>query len=94
MYTKYISFRQINPRTYKERRDGEGGGWLPLLSEVFLISYTSNFLMALSRFASIRGWPEKIYSDPGSQLVSVERELKEVWKKIERKSLQRISAQN
>ena len=53
---------------------------------------TSNFQMALSRFASIRGWPEKIYSDPGSQLVGVERELKEVWKKIDRKSLQRISA--
>ena len=41
---------------------------------------TSNFLMALSRFASLRGWPGKIYSDPGSQLVSAERELKEAWK--------------
>ena len=29
---------------------------------------TNNFLMALSRFASIRGWPEKNYSDPGSNL--------------------------
>ena len=55
---------------------------------------TSNFLMALSRFASIRGWPEKIYSDPGSRVVGVERELKEVWKKIDRKSLQRTSPQN
>ena len=50
--------------------------------------------MVLSRFASIRGWPEKIYSDPGSRLVGVERELKEVWKKVDRKSLQGISAQN
>ena len=41
---------------------------------------TSNFLVALSRFASIRGWPEKIYSDPGSQIVGAERELKEAWK--------------
>ena len=29
---------------------------------------TSSFLMALSRFVSVQGWPEKIYSDPGSQL--------------------------
>ena len=51
--------------------------------------------MALSRFASIRGWSGKIYSDPGSQLVGAGRALKEVWKKIDRKrSLQRISAQN
>ena len=41
---------------------------------------TSNFLMALSSFASIRRWSEKIYSDPGSQLVGAERELKEAWK--------------
>ena len=47
---------------------------------------TSNFLMALSRFASIRGWTEKIYSDPGFQLVGADRELKEAWKKIDRKS--------
>lgn len=55
---------------------------------------TSNFLMALSSFASISGWPEKIYSDPGSQLVGAERELKKAWKKIDRKSLQRSSAQD
>ena len=55
---------------------------------------TSNFLMALSRFASIRGWPEKIYSDPGSQLVGAERELKETWQKIECESLRRNAAQN
>ena len=45
---------------------------------------TSNFLMALSRFASIRGWPEKIFSDPGSQLVGAQRELKEALQKIDR----------
>ena len=38
---------------------------------------TSSFLMALSRFTSLRGWPERIYSDQGSQLVGEERELKE-----------------
>ena len=55
---------------------------------------TSNFLMALSRFASLRGWPEKIYSDPGSQLVGAERELKEAWQRIDRELIQRDSAQN
>jgi hypothetical protein len=39
--------------------------------------------MALSRFASIRGWPEKIYSDPGSQLVGAGKELKESWKNLD-----------
>ena len=38
---------------------------------------TSSFLMALSRFASIRGWPQKLFSDPGSQLVSADKDLKE-----------------
>ena len=55
---------------------------------------TSNFLMALSRFASLRGWPEKIYSDPGSQLVGAERELKEAWQRIDRELKRRDSAQN
>ena len=55
---------------------------------------TSNFLMALSRFASLHGWPEMIYSDPGSQLVGAERELKEAWQRIDRESLQRDSVQN
>ena len=57
---------------------------------------TSNFLMALSRFVStcIGVWPEEIDSDRGSQLVGAERELKEAWKKIDWKSLQRSSAQN
>ena len=30
---------------------------------------TISFLMALSRFASVRGWEEIIYSDHGSELV-------------------------
>ena len=33
-------------------------------------------MMALNRFASIRGWPQKIFSDPGSQLVSANKDLK------------------
>jgi hypothetical protein len=43
--------------------------------------------MALSRFASIRGWSEFIYSDPGSQLIGAVRELKEAWQKIVRDEL-------
>ena len=54
----------------------------------------SNFLMPLSRFASLRGWPKMIYSDPGSQLVGAERELKEAWQRINRESLQKDSVQN
>ena len=30
---------------------------------------TDSFLLALRRFTSVRGWPQKLYSDPGSQLV-------------------------
>ena len=37
---------------------------------------TESFLLALRRFVSVRGWPQKLYSDPGSQLVSAEKELK------------------
>ena len=55
---------------------------------------TSSFLMALSRFTSLRGWPEKIYSDPGSQLVGAERELKQAWQKIDHKALNRNAVQN
>ena len=44
---------------------------------------TSSFLMVLARFASIRGWPQYIYSDPGSKLIGAERELKEQWEKID-----------
>ena len=43
---------------------------------------TNSFLIALSRFVSIQGWPQYIYSDPGSQLVKAERELKEAWEKM------------
>ena len=37
--------------------------------EVVLGYDTESFLMALSRFVSVRGLPEIIYSDPGSQLI-------------------------
>ena len=50
--------------------------------------------MALRRFASLRGLPEKIFSDPGSQLVGAERELKEDWQRINCDVLQRNSVLN
>jgi hypothetical protein len=53
---------------------------------------TSSFLLALSRFVSLRGWPDTIYSDQGSQLIGAERELKEAWKKIDTTTVQRNSA--
>ena len=55
---------------------------------------TEAFLLALSRFVSVRGWPEIIYSDPGSQLVGAERELKEAWKSVVRQSLHKKGADN
>ena len=50
--------------------------------------------MALSIFVHIRGWPAEIYSDPGSQLVGAERELKEAWKQIEDKRVIKDGAQS
>ena len=38
---------------------------------------TNNFMMALRRFAGIRGWPQKIFSDPGSQLTCADKEIKD-----------------
>ena len=37
---------------------------------------TDAFLQALRRFASIRGWPQSIHSDKGSQLVGAANEFK------------------
>ena len=55
---------------------------------------TPLFLMTLSRFASVRGWPSCIYSDPGSQLVGADRELKEAWNKIDCELLHKDCAHN
>ena len=41
---------------------------------------TSAFLLAFGKFASCRGYPRIIYSDPGSNLVGASRELAEQWK--------------
>jgi hypothetical protein len=48
---------------------------------------TESFLLALSRFAAVRGWPSIIYSDPGSQLVGASNELQQIWKSVDRGAL-------
>ncbi|XP_067951010.1 uncharacterized protein [Watersipora subatra] len=48
---------------------------------------TSSFLMALRRFTNIRGWPKVLYSDPGSQLTHADKELKSIWRNIDRDAL-------
>ena len=55
---------------------------------------TDSFLLAFSRFVSVRGWPETVYSDPGSQLVSVDKELKDAWVNVDRSHLSRKGAEN
>ena len=49
---------------------------------------TEKFLLVLRRFASIRGYPSKIYSDNASQLVAASAELKKMVKYLDQKSLQ------
>lgn len=41
---------------------------------------TENFLMTLRRFVSIRGFPKRMHSDGGSQLVSANKELRTMTK--------------
>ena len=43
---------------------------------------TDGFLQAFRRFCSLRGWPAKIYSDKGTQLVGASNELKEIVNKL------------
>ena len=48
---------------------------------------TDGFLQVFRRFCSFRGWPAKIFSDKGTQLVSASNELKSIvsqldWKEI------------
>lgn len=55
---------------------------------------TDSFLLAFSRFVSVRGWPEKVYSDTGSQLVSVDKELRDAWSKLDHTRLSKDGAEN
>ena len=51
-------------------------------------------MLALTRFVSIQGWPEVIYSHPGSHLVGAEKELKEAWKSVVHHSSHKRGADN
>lgn len=55
---------------------------------------TDSFIMALTRFSNIRGWPQTIYSDPGSQLVGAETEIRTMWQQMDKASLYKVSTGN
>ena len=55
---------------------------------------TDGFLQALRRFATIRGWPIKIFSDPGSQLKGASNELKEAVRNLDKMTLQRYEVKH
>ena len=48
---------------------------------------TEGFLQTMKRFVSIRGYPANMYSDPGSQLVAADKELKQVCKNLDENML-------
>ena len=82
----------VNPRTTKKT-------WAMVVEDVCsgavhldIVKYsTEAILEAMSRFGSIRGWPGKIYSDPGSQLVSASEILVSWWQQFE-SVLRRLAA--
>ena len=55
---------------------------------------TASIILALVRFTSIRGWPEKIYSDPGSQLTAADKELSRAWDSLDVKEIHQTTAQH
>lgn len=54
---------------------------------------TASFLLALNKFASCRGYPREIYSDPGSNLVGASNELKEHWQNMWKEDADHISSE-
>ena len=46
-----------------------------------------SFLMALSRFVSLRGWPEKIFSDSGTQLGDTDKEISKCWRALDQNAV-------
>jgi hypothetical protein len=58
-----------------------------------IVGYTTDaFLMGLSRFGHLRGWPSQLRSDPGSQLSSADKELQIAWDKMDKAPIQRECA--
>ena len=50
---------------------------------------TDAFLQVLRRFSSLRGWPKRIFSDNGTQLVAASKELCSVVKGLDWEFLQK-----
>jgi len=46
-----------------------------------------------SLFTSLRGWPQVIFSDPGSQLIGAERKLSAMWESMNKETTYRLCAQ-
>ena len=44
---------------------------------------TGSFLISFRRYAAIRGWPSKVYSDPGTQLVGASAEVRRAWEMLQ-----------
>ena len=51
---------------------------------------TDGFLQLLRRYASLRGWPKKIFSDNGTQLVSASKELQSIIKNLDWDEVQKF----
>ena len=51
---------------------------------------TEAFLLVLRRFASLRGYPAKLYLDNGPQLVSANEELRNMTKGWDMKKTRRV----
>ena len=55
---------------------------------------TDGFLIVFRRFVSIRGYPAKIFSDPGSQLTSASKELNQMFKNFDWTKIKDAGASN
>ena len=60
----------------------------------FVPDYSTNALLqAIRRFASMRGWPSKIHSDPGSQLKAAAKEIQQMIQSIDWMSIKEYGLQ-
>ena len=51
------------------------------------------FLQRMRRFTSLRGYPAKIYSDSGAQLVAANKELKGMYEKLDEQQLKEFGVE-
>ena len=55
---------------------------------------TATCLFGLGFPASVRGWPQFMYSDPGSQLIGAEKESRNAWQNMDEDELRKKGVQN